>query len=125
MSSVEVTIPLRLVSEANSREHWRVVAKRKKLQRRAVWLALHCSKQLPIPAPCTVILCRWSPRQLDTDNLSSAFKAVRDEVAAWLGIDDRSPLVQWVYQQQPIKLLPQGVRVGDHVVSITITGTPS
>ena len=43
-------------------------------------------------------------KQLDDDNLSSAFKAVRDAVAAWLGVDDspRSP-VRWKYAQERVK----------------------
>lgn len=124
MSRVEVAIPLRLVSEANSREHWRVVAKRKKAQRQAVLIALRSTRQPAVPIPCTVTLCRYSPRQLDSDNLQSACKAVRDEIAAWLGIDDRSPLVSWVYQQAPIRTLGVGARMGDHYLTIIIEHTP-
>jgi P2-related tail formation protein len=38
---------------------------------------------------------------LDGDNLQSGFKAVRDGVADWLGIDDGSQLVEWEYRQRP------------------------
>jgi hypothetical protein len=34
---------------------------------------------------------------LDGDNLQSGFKAVRDGVADWLGVDDGSSLVDWQY----------------------------
>lgn len=36
---------------------------------------------------------------LDSDNLSGAFKSVRDEVAAFLGVDDRSDRLHWRYVQ--------------------------
>ena len=51
-----------------------------------------------------VRLTRAAPAELDDDNLSSAFKAVRDAVAAWLGVDDspRSP-VRWKYAQERVK----------------------
>jgi hypothetical protein len=35
------------------------------------------------------------PALLDSDNLANALKPVRDEIAAWLGIDDGSPLLRW------------------------------
>ena len=50
----------------------------------------------------TVTLTRICRGQgLDTDNLQSALKATRDQVAAWLGLDDgpRSP-VRWAYHQE-------------------------
>jgi hypothetical protein len=49
-----------------------------------------------------VVLTRITPsaRGLDDDNLGSSFKAIRDEVAAWLGIDDRDPRVRWRCEQE-------------------------
>jgi hypothetical protein len=37
---------------------------------------------------------------LDGDNLQSGFKAVRDGVADWLGVDDGSQLLDWQYRQR-------------------------
>jgi hypothetical protein len=37
---------------------------------------------------------------LDGDNLQSGFKAVRDGVADWLGVDDGSGLIDWQYCQR-------------------------
>jgi len=55
----------------------------------------------PRPAlPCTVLMTRIAPRKLDDDNLRGAFKAVRDQVAAWLGVDDADPRVTWAYAQE-------------------------
>lgn len=41
-----------------------------------------------------------NPDQLDGDNLQSGFKATRDGVADWLGINDGSPRLQWSYYQR-------------------------
>jgi hypothetical protein len=40
---------------------------------------------------------------LDDDNLASGFKAARDGVADWLGIDDGSPRLSWRYGQRKSK----------------------
>jgi hypothetical protein len=37
---------------------------------------------------------------LDGDNLQSAFKATRDGVADWLGVDDGDPRLDWQYRQR-------------------------
>jgi hypothetical protein len=50
--------------------------------------------------PATVVLTRVAPRKLDGDNLQSGFKAVRDGVADWLGVDDGNGLVDWQYAQR-------------------------
>ncbi len=47
-----------------------------------------------------VVLTRIAPRQLDSDNLESALKAVRDGIATGLSIDDRSSLVRYVTSQE-------------------------
>ena len=50
--------------------------------------------------PVTVVLTRVAPRRLDGDNLQSGFKAVRDGVADWLGVDDGNGLIDWQYVQR-------------------------
>jgi hypothetical protein len=50
--------------------------------------------------PLAITLTRVAPRPLDTDNLSSAFKAIRDGVADALTVDDGDPRLAWVYQQR-------------------------
>jgi len=47
-----------------------------------------------------VTLTRIAPDALDTDNLASSNKALRDELAVLLGIDDRSNDVAWAYAQR-------------------------
>ena len=77
-----LTIPLRTVSGMNVREHFRVRAKRVKAERQAVALVLGPQKKPALPI--VVTLTRIAPSNgLDPDdNLPSAFKAVRDEIAA-------------------------------------------
>lgn len=83
----------------NAREHWRVKAKRVKFERQCTAAALHGAARPPIP--CSVRLTRVGPGMLDDDNLVGAMKGVRDEVAAWLGIDDRHrDQVRYVYDQR-------------------------
>jgi len=93
-----LTLPIRLKSSLNQREHWAKKAKRVKAERDATAWVLGSR---PRPAlPCTVLLTRIAPRTLDDDNLRGAFKAVRDEVARWLGVDDADPRVRWEYAQE-------------------------
>jgi hypothetical protein len=84
----------------NAREHHMRRSSRVKRERYAVGMILNT---YPPPAlPCVVVLQREAPaaRPLDDDNLQGALKAVRDEVARWLGVDDSSDLITWVYNQQ-------------------------
>lgn len=45
-------------------------------------------------------ITRVSPRKLDDDNLQSACKYVRDQIADLIGVDDGSPLYTWRYSQR-------------------------
>jgi hypothetical protein len=50
--------------------------------------------------PCTVRLTRLARGKLDSDNLQGAFKAVRDEIAAYLRTNDGPKGgIEWVYGQ--------------------------
>lgn len=62
--------------------------------------------------PCVVHMTRLAPSNgLDDDNLRGALKGVRDELARWLGVDDRSPLVTWQYDQ----------RRGEYAVEVAVS----
>jgi hypothetical protein len=93
-------IPVHTVSEANAHRHFRHRQRRAKIQRGAV--AMLCRHDRP---PLTgggivVKLTRVSPRPLDGgDNLPVALKAVRDEIAALYGVNDRDPRITWSYDQ--------------------------
>lgn len=96
---------LRLESVANLREHWAKRAKRTKAHRMAA-LAVP-----PHRLPCTVKIIRVAPRALDTDNLASSAKALRDGIADRLGVKDNDPRVEWRYEQTRGKPKEYGVWV--------------
>lgn len=97
---ISLTIPgLRLVSEANRRDHWAAKARRVKDQRSIVALALR-QRLRGMRLPCVVTITRIAPRRLDDDNAVSSAKACRDSIAALLGVDDRDPRVTWRVEQE-------------------------
>ena len=102
-----IFIPIRTGRGLNSREAWQSRARRVKAERKAVAWLLRCEKPVP---PCTVRLTRCAPSAgVDDDNLSGALKGVRDQVAEWLGVDDRdTSRVRYVYAQCRA---PWGVRI--------------
>jgi hypothetical protein len=95
-----VEVPLRLASVNVRRawEHWAARARRVRRERAAVRAAL--GGHVPPGLPVVVRLTRIGWNALDDDNLRPAFKSTRDELASWLGVDDRSPLVRWEYAQE-------------------------
>jgi hypothetical protein len=91
----------------NVREHWAKRAKRVRAEREATAWALSSAGRRPaVPAPpappLVVTLTRVGPSNgLDDDNLAGALKGVRDEVAKWLGVDDRDRArVRYAYEQE-------------------------
>lgn len=96
---------MRLINEANAREHWLARSSRTKVEKTITTLGLD---GLGCPdwaqRELTVMLTRVSPGMLDGDGLESAFKHVRDAVAKWLGVDDaewkRGNRVTWLYDQR-------------------------
>ena len=99
MPAIAVTLPIHIVSEANAREHWRVVAKRKAAHREIARTMLQ-KYASPKAQPITVVLTRIGKKTLDGDNLQGGFTATRNGVADWLGIDDGSSLLTWRYAQK-------------------------
>lgn len=111
---IKIELPIRTVSEANAREHWRRKSQRAKSQRALTSMAvssaikgdnttlLRCER-------IAVTLTRLGVRMLDSDNLQSSFKAVRDGVADAVGIDDGSSFYTWVYKQEQSKTF--GIRI--------------
>lgn len=104
-------LPIRVISEANGREHWARKAARAKLHRSTARVAMNLLNPTfdrvydrfwlyDDRVKLTVTLTRIAPRVLDSDNLASGFKATRDGIADWLGIDDGSPLLTWRYAQR-------------------------
>jgi hypothetical protein len=113
---VRVLLPIRTVSLANAHEHWRVRQRRAKAERLQTRIALivmgaEIGRDAVPQPPCQVALTRIAPRDLDSDNLSPSCKSIRDEIAAFLGIDDRDPRVTWVYDQRRGKAREYSVEV--------------
>jgi hypothetical protein len=109
----------RVVTEANTHEHWRTKARRFEAQRQAmeaVW------QESPLTGPpiwkhvpgLVVTLTHVGPT-MDDDNLAGAFKAVRDAVAECIGRDDGDPWFRWEYAQ----------RAGEPGIEIRIEGLRS
>ena len=99
---MRVHVPIGTGRGLNDRKHWYARSRQVKDERFAVGLMLNACKD-PLPeGPCyRVTLTRCAPsRGLDSDNLQGSLKAVRDEVAAFLGVDDGSPLIAWEYAQR-------------------------
>lgn len=95
----EVTIPIRTVSEANNRDnHWRKAARQKRI-REVVGMFVG---RMDLPAmPVRVTLVRIGKKLLDShDNLRISQKPVADSIAMVFGVDDASPLYEWVYGQE-------------------------
>lgn len=94
---VEVDIPIYLRSEANT--GGKVAARRARVT--AIKAAvLDMMPGLPfMPFPAVVTITRFGTREMDDDNLTISAKAVRDSVAARLGVDDRDKRVTWRVRQ--------------------------
>ena len=107
---IAVYLPLRTVSTLNAREHWSKRARRAAEHRGVTHMAL-TARLRGIALPVVVTLTRIAPRALDGDNLQASCKNVRDGVADALGVDDRTPLVTWVYLQRRGKPREYGVEI--------------
>lgn len=108
---LEFEIPIRTRSETNIREHWRARHRRRKEQRNLAALFTRQWLDEPIPGPYRITLIRLAPRKLDSDNLASSAKAIRDGIADALGIDDGDEAHRWEYEQAQRREYGVGVRI--------------
>jgi hypothetical protein len=83
------------------------------LVRRPLWLEQSARRNLAANR-FDVLLVRLSAGTLDDDGLVGAMKGVRDEVAAWIGLDDADDHIGFRYLQEPC-------RRGTHAVRVEIT----
>lgn len=104
-----IQLPIRIVSEANAREHWAAKHRRSSGQRATLKQAIGYFARELKSCRYRVELTRIGPRTLDGDNLQRSLKAIRDEVAAWAGIDDGDARMEWHYEQE--RSPAYGVRV--------------
>lgn len=98
-------VPIRVVSEANMREHW-ATKRRRKIQQQEEF-ALEWRRFFGTDAPkasqlhpLVITFTRIGPKALDSDNLAGAFKGLRDQLAKILGIDDGSDALVFKYDQR-------------------------
>jgi hypothetical protein len=106
MAAVQLWIPIETKSTANLREHWSKRARRVANERRtveAMWRSVEQRAMRNIvqgKRVRSVGFVRVGKRLLDSDNLGGALKAVRDEIARQLGIDDGPTTgIAWRYAQ--------------------------
>jgi len=97
---IALVVPIRIMSEANMRGAWQSKAQRVKAQRHAVAWAWTAAQWPRNQRPVLVRLVRLASREVDSDNLTGGFKAVRDEIACLCGFDDRHKGVRWEYAQE-------------------------
>jgi hypothetical protein len=108
-----VLVPGLRTKNKNAREHFAVKAKRVRHERAETRRCLNDrSHRCPFAPPLVVTLSRLSSAHMDSDNVVGALAAVRDEVAAWLGIDDRhDDLVEYRYRREKCPRGEAGVRI--------------
>jgi hypothetical protein len=101
--TTEIFLPIHIVSEANKRGHWAKGHTRAQSQRDAVALVGGMFPPLEQARVVTMVRVYGSrARPMDEgDNLPRAFKAVRDQVARTLKVDDSARGgVVWLYTQR-------------------------
>lgn len=96
--AVVLSVPLKLVSEANQREHWSTRFDRKSEQQEFMSLVLPLAGRLFYVMYLQSIKLTRVGCKMDADNNVGSFKHVQDAIAKWLGADDGD--VMWEYEQQ-------------------------
>jgi hypothetical protein len=97
---VVLTTPIRLVSEANQREHWATKHRRKEEQQEVLAMMLPLAGRLMrayAGGVENIVLVRHG-RGMDQDNLAGSFKHVQDGIARYLATDDKH--IAWTYLQE-------------------------
>lgn len=110
-------LPLHLVAQVQSREHWRAIHARATRHKVTAWaIGMAELRRAGAPrAPYRVKIVRIGPRRMDDDNVVGSAKAVRDGIAQLLGVDDGDrKAIRFTY----------GQRIGNYGVNVTIKGAP-
>lgn len=79
---LDITLPIKTISEANCHEHWTKRHRRHKKQKNILfWYLLECKKLVKFP--CTITFIRYAPKFLDAhDNLPMSMKWLCDQLCA-------------------------------------------
>ena len=117
-------IDVTLLRGQNNREHHRVRAARVAAEREATLAALDDAQWSTDSLEVLATLCEedtgarvtltrpYQVTPLDSDNLSASFKAPRDAIAEFLGLDDASDRLHWVYRQEPAVVVGKSTKPG-------------
>jgi hypothetical protein len=110
---ISIQLPIRTWNTANCRWHWAKKAKIAKQQRQEAFMAAraHGVRMAP-PGQFDVCLVRVGKRRMDSDGLAISFKAIRDGIAAAMGIDDGDPRIEWQYGQEIGKAYMVKITIG-------------
>lgn len=121
--SITVVHFAKLESKANARDHWRTAAHKAKEHRALGFAMANAVEKYRPAAPWVITLTRFGKRDLDDDNLATAFKATRDGIAdALVGKlvmhrgklvmrgNDSDPRLTWQYKQER----------GDYAISVNV-----
>jgi hypothetical protein len=122
-TTITARIDVTLLRGQNNREHHRVRAARVAAERKATLAALWDADQAdfgdveharhePGFAARVTLVRPYQVTPLDSDNLSASFKAPRDAIAEFLGLDDASDRLHWVYRQEPAVVLGKSTKPG-------------
>lgn len=96
--------PIKVISEANCRDHWAVKSKRRQKQQQDITaMMMNALGGRKVELPCVVRLTRVGPKKLDDDNWANGAKGIRDAIARKLGVDDGDPRIKFEYEQTPIR----------------------
>jgi hypothetical protein len=108
-----VALPMRLKTESNTGGHWRGKAARAKQQRQTACAALfHVLRVAKWQPPLTIIITRYGLALLDSDNLPSSAKHVRDGIADAFGTDDgHESGLTWEYRQERATCFAVGIDI--------------
>lgn len=110
---MKITLPGMRLRSLNEllRQHPKARRRQSRQEKKDVGLMLLARVGVnPPKPPLVVVITRVSPGHCDDDNLAGGAKAARDSIAAYLKIDDGSPLIKWRYEQ----------RVGPYATEIDI-----
>ena len=110
---IEFFLKIKTVSEMNSRSHWATRYRRIKVHNVAAYLGtLNAMRGHRLTSDrFKITLTRIGIKSMDSDNLASSQKGVRDGIAKAIRIDDGDDRLTWIYKQEKAKRVECGVRV--------------
>jgi hypothetical protein len=105
LAPVRAVLPMRTRTPNDRAPHAQVAGRRARATRETAWglIRKHLGLRPPLAPAYAVTLVRLETTHewMDDDNAVGALKQLRDELAAWLGVDDGDRArVRWAYDQR-------------------------